>query len=94
MVEYVWLRDIATADGQAFEGRIVNAPRLVTNARMGQRHRFERDEIVDWMWVDQASRRIVGNVTACALLSHEAPSDARAAIKQLRLDCDWLQAGP
>jgi uncharacterized protein YegJ (DUF2314 family) len=94
-VEYVWIGDIvASSDGQAFEGRIANALRLVDHVRMGQQHRFGRGEIVDWMWVDRTAGRIVGNFTACALFSHEPPAEARAAIKELGLDCDWLQATP
>lgn len=93
-VEYVWLDDLATRDGMAFEGRIANQPRLVDHVQMGQRYRFEREEIVDWMWVDREAGRIVGNFTACALFSREPPAEARAATKELGLDCDWLPSAP
>ena len=85
--EYFWILPFSH-DGDSFKGKINNTPRLVKHVRRGEEVRFSRSEIVDWMYVDTSNRRMYGNFTACALLTHESPVDAEKFRKQYGLDCD------
>ena len=86
-VEYFWLVDfIQSQDG--FVGTISNEPRMVKTVRYGQRYTFAREHIVDWVYVDRNQRRMMGNFTACALLTKEPASEAEAVKKQYGLQCD------
>lgn len=86
-VEYFWLSDLRR-DGDRLSGRIDNTPRSVTNVRQGEVMRVTRGEIYDWMYRDDARRRMMGNFTLCAILSHEKPSEAAAVKRQFGLVCD------
>ncbi|HJQ57943.1 MAG TPA: DUF2314 domain-containing protein [Vineibacter sp.] len=85
--EYFWIGNLAR-NGERFSGTLNNEPRLVKKVRAGQSIRFGRDEIVDWMYIDSDKRRMVGNYTACALLTLEKPEAAAAFKKQYGLVCD------
>ncbi len=61
--EYFWIDEFSWSDG-VFTGRINDEPRLVKSVVAGQTHRFKRSDIVDWMYIDEASGRTVGNFTA------------------------------
>jgi uncharacterized protein YegJ (DUF2314 family) len=49
---------------------------------------FARGEIHDWMYYDDANRRMKGNFTACALLTREKPEDAEKMKRTYGLVCD------
>ncbi|HEX7053823.1 MAG TPA: DUF2314 domain-containing protein [Burkholderiales bacterium] len=85
--EYFWITPFSV-DGERFRGRLSNEPRLVTHVRNGQEIAFGRSDIVDWMYVDVARRRMHGNFTACALLSREPPEDAARFRARFGLQCD------
>jgi uncharacterized protein YegJ (DUF2314 family) len=55
---------------------------------MGERFTFSRDDVVDWTYMEPAARRMHGNYTACALLSHEDPKDAEEFRQQYGLRCE------
>lgn len=84
--EYFWLNDLVV-DGDGYSAVVANRPELVTRVEEGQRHRFARAEIVDWMYVDTGTRRMHGNFTACALLAKESPAQAEEFRQQYGLDC-------
>ena len=90
-VEFFWVNDLKRED-DGFSGRIDNAPRAVTNVREGQRVRFTRAEIYDWMYADSnftnAQRSIVGNFTLCALLVREKPEEADEMKRKFGAVCD------
>ena len=85
-VEYLWVAS-PTATASGFEGIIDNAPRIVRNVRNGQRISFSRSQIIDWMYRDAKTGKMVGNFTGCALLAHESPKDAAEFRKAYLLDC-------
>ncbi len=86
-VEYFWITDFAETDG-LFSGKIDNQPRLVKTVQFGQVYRFPKGHIVDWTYVDVSQGRMLGNFTACALLTKESPSDAQAMKERYGLECE------
>jgi len=85
--EYFWITELKR-DGDRFTGRLNNTPRSVATVRAGQVMRFGRDDIVDWMYVDDGQRRMVGNFTACALLTRESAKDVEEMKRATGLVCD------
>ena len=85
--EYFWLTDFKSKGGGRFEGEIGNEPQLVKNVKMGQSYLFTRAQIVDWLYIDDAQGRMVGNFTMCALLTQESKEDAAEMIDRYKLDC-------
>lgn len=85
--EYFWIGDIKRS-GDKFSGTLNNTPRLVTSVRAGQTLTFTRADIYDWTYVDNKNRRMMGNYTACALLTHEPPEAAAQFKRQYGLRCD------
>ena len=86
-VEYFWINDFAEV-GEFFEGEIGNTPQMVKTVKLGQRYRFTKGEIVDWLYIDRPQRKMVGNFTYCALLAKESKKEAEAARKRFNLDCE------
>ena len=86
-VEYFWISNVVQ-NGEKFSGLINNQPRSVKSVRMGQNYEFGRSQIVDWTFVDTRSNKMIGNYTACALLTREPPDQAAAFRRQYGLDCD------
>ena len=84
-VEYFWVNEIAK-EGDVFTGAVNNEPKWVTTVRPGQRIRFSRAEIFDWMYL--ARRRMKGNFTACALLKKEPPAEQDAFTREYGLVCE------
>ena len=85
--EYFWILPFVE-DGDHYKGKINNTPRLVSHVAFGQDIRFKKSEIVDWMYVDAAKRRMYGNFTACALMTKDKPEDAEKARRAYGLECD------
>jgi uncharacterized protein YegJ (DUF2314 family) len=87
--EYFWVADFARK-GEGFTGVLSNEPRLVRKYKNGQRFTFSRKQIVDWMYIDESQTppRMMGNFTACALLTKEPPAEAEAFKKQYGLLCN------
>jgi len=85
--EYFWVGDFAP-QGEAFTGTLDNEPRLVRKYKMGERITFQRAQVVDWAYTERRNGRMMGNFTACALLSKEPPAEAAAFKKQYGLSCD------
>ena len=86
-VEYFWITDFSiTASG--LSGSVNNDPDSVHSVKLGQVITFPKSQIYDWMYLDTATKRTVGNFTACALLTHESPKDAAEFKTTYHLDCD------
>lgn len=86
MSEYFWVSDFKQ-DQKTFSGVLSNEPRIVKSIRLGQTYRFNKDQIVDWVYLDEKGQ-MVGNFTMCALLTTEPPEQALAARKHFGLRCD------
>jgi uncharacterized protein YegJ (DUF2314 family) len=84
--EFFWIASFEERDGQ-FSGRINNTPRSAKSVRLGQTISFKQDDIVDWTY--QENGRMVGNFTACAILTHEPRNEAEAFMKRFGLSCDF-----
>ncbi len=85
--EYFWIGNFSRIEN-AFTGTLNNEPRLVKNHKLGERITFTPKQIADWMYVDERSNKMVGNFTACALLSKEPPAQAAAFKQQYGLSCE------
>jgi len=85
--EYFWVSDFERR-GEQFAGTLANEPRMVKKFKNGQRFDFSRNLIVDWTYIDASKRKMFGNFTACALLTKEAPEEARKFREHFGLDCD------
>lgn len=85
--EYFWMADFEQK-GDEFTATLSNTPRLVRKYKGGEEVSFHRAQIVDWTYMDVARGRMMGNFTACALLTKESPKDAAAFKKQYGLSCD------
>jgi uncharacterized protein YegJ (DUF2314 family) len=85
--EYFWVGGFSR-HGERFSGILNNAPRLVKKHTQGERFEFSRAQVVDWTYLDGPERRMVGNFTACALLTKEPPAQAEEFKRQYGLRCD------
>ena len=85
--EYFWVNRF-TNNGDEFTGHLGNEPRLVKRYRNGERFKFDRKQIVDWTYIDSKTNRMMGNFTACALLTKEPPAQAEAFKQRYGLRCD------
>lgn len=85
--EYMWLNELQFS-GDRLSGRINNQPRMVGTVEYGQTYDFSREQVVDWTYRDEKSGRMMGNFTACALLSKEPAARADAFKRQYGLSCD------
>ena len=85
--EYFWVSDFSN-EGDRFSGTLKNEPRVVKKYKSGERIQFSKAQITDWMYIDGAKRRMMGNFTACALLTEEPPAQAQAFKKRYGLQCE------
>lgn len=86
-VEYFWMAD-PTVAVNGISGTINNDPELVGTVRIGQVLTVPKTQIYDWTYVDATTGRMVGNFTACAILTHESPKEAQEFMDTYRLRCD------
>jgi len=85
--EYFWVNNFSR-DGNSFAGTLNNEPRLVKIHKIGDRVTFTHKQIANWTYVDERNNRMMGNFTACALLSKEPPDQAAAFKRQYGLACE------
>ena len=85
--EYFWVNRFSGAGG-TFTGTLNNEPRLVRKHKLGDQVSFTEKQIADWTYVDEARGKVVGNFTACALLSKEPPDEAAAFKRRYGLVCE------
>lgn len=84
--EYVWLTPFSP-EGKGFKGQINSIPSRLTKVTLGSTVRFERKDIVDWLYVDKSTKVMHGNFTTCAQLTKAPASDAAQMKKAYGLDC-------
>ncbi|MDZ4356303.1 MAG: DUF2314 domain-containing protein [Variovorax sp.] len=85
--EYFWVSNFSSG-ADRFTAVLSNEPRLVKTHKFGERISFRREQIADWVYIDRRSRRMVGNFTACALLTKESPAHAEEFKRQYGLQCE------
>lgn len=85
--EYFWVNRF-TNNGDEFTGHLGNEPRLVKRYRNRERFQFDRKQVVDWTYIDNRNNRMMGNFTACALLTKEPPAQAEAFKRKYGLRCE------
>ena len=88
--EYFWVTDFKQKGAAQFTGEINNEPRLVKTVKLGQRYSFTRTQIVDWIYMDEAEQKMMGNFTMCALLTQESKEEADHIREQYKLDCSKI----
>ena len=84
--EYFWVNEFAIT-GDKFSGKINNEPQHTTLVTFGQRYSFDREQIVDWTYMDVKAHKMYGNFTACALLTREPPAAAEEFKQRYGLEC-------
>jgi uncharacterized protein YegJ (DUF2314 family) len=85
--EYFWVNGFSR-EGERFTGVLNNEPRLVKKHKLGERIEFTRAQVADWTYIDGANKRMVGNFTACALLTKEPPAQAEEFKRRYGLLCE------
>ena len=85
--EYFWVVAFSNK-GDDFTGTLTNVPRLIKKYKQGDRITFQRAQIADWLYIDDATGKMVGNFTACALLTKEPPKQAAAFMQEYGLSCE------
>lgn len=85
--EYFWVNRFA-GSGDSFSGYLGNEPRMVKKYKFDERFSFRRAQIVDWTYIDQRTKSMLGNFTACALLTKESAADAEAFKRRYGFRCD------
>jgi uncharacterized protein YegJ (DUF2314 family) len=85
--EYFWVNGFSR-EGERFTGVLNNEPRLVKTHKLGERIEFTRAQVADWTYIDDAKKRMVGNFTACALLTKEPPAQVEEFKRRYGLRCE------
>jgi len=76
-VEHFWLDGVRYRDG-SFEGSIANDQEFVRTVKFGDRLRVARDEISDWMFVE--NNRLVGGYTLRVMLDRLDAEERKAML--------------
>lgn len=84
--EYFWIDDFYEEGKGKYKGVINNEPRMVRNVKLGQFYAFGKNEIVDWVYMEEGKMK--GNFTACALLRREPKQQREQFMQQYGLECD------
>jgi uncharacterized protein YegJ (DUF2314 family) len=84
--EYFWVNQFSN-EGDVFRGTLNNTPRLVRKVQRGEVITFNRNQIADWVYMDEAAGRMMGNFTACALLTKEPAEQAASFKRKYGLSC-------
>ncbi len=69
-VEHIWLSDVKIV-GNHFEGQIDNQPRKIQGLKLGQVVSVKRNEISDWLYIDNGT--LVGGYTVRAHYNQLTP---------------------
>jgi uncharacterized protein YegJ (DUF2314 family) len=85
-VEYFWVASPTEISG-GYSGTVMNDPETVHNIKNRQTLSFPRTQIYDWTYTDANSGKMIGNYTACALLTHETAGSATEFRETYHLDC-------
>jgi uncharacterized protein YegJ (DUF2314 family) len=69
-VEHIWLSNVKIVDNH-FEGQIDNQPRKIDGLKLGQVVSVKRNEISDWLYIDNGT--LVGGYTVRAHYNELTP---------------------
>jgi uncharacterized protein YegJ (DUF2314 family) len=72
--EFIWLNDVVES-GERFEATVNNSPVWLSNVKEGSRVAVPKDEVVDWMYVDNGT--LVGGFTLRVLFFRETAEKQR-----------------
>jgi len=84
--EFVWITPFE-ANGKGFKGQVDNAPTLLKGVKQGQEWRFQRQDVVDWLYVDAQKRKMYGNRTTCVQLAKAPAAEVEQIKRSYGLDC-------
>lgn len=84
-VEWFWTANLRE-EGADFSAQLANDPEDLHNVAQGQTVRFSRQDIGDWMYVQNG--KIVGNATACPALAHASAEERQQMKEQYGIACD------
>ena len=84
-VEWFWTSRLRR-DGDSFTAEIDNDAELLHNVSQGATVRFTRQDIGDWMYLQNG--KVVGNFTACPALAHASAAEKRQMKERYGIDCD------
>jgi len=74
-VEHIWVHPVRFENGQ-FIGNINNNPDLVTTVSLGDEVKMAKEDISDWMYVDD--QKLIGGYTLRVLRDNLAPNEREA----------------
>jgi len=83
-IEFVWIGDVRLV-GENLEGQVNNSPVDATYLKKGQTVRVQKDEVADWMYVENNELR--GGYTLVALI-HGSPKKEQYE-RSLTFRIDW-----
>jgi len=86
-VEDFWVTPFRP-EGGAYGGFLRNQPATIRKYKMGDPMRFTKGDIVDWMYMDDKRKRLVGNYTGCAVLAKRPVAERENARVQFGLECE------
>ena len=79
--EHMWLLPVRL-EGSTFVGTLSNEPVEVTHVEIGDELRVEKNEISDWMYVDQG--KVVGGFSLRVLMERASPAEREAMQKAVQ----------
>lgn len=86
LVDYLWVLPFAQTP-KGFSGQLNNVSRVITKLEPGQEVRFQRGDIVDWMYVNTADGTMHGNFTTCAMMVNAPATELKEMKTKYGLDC-------
>ena len=85
--EFFWIGRFQEVSSGNYIGTLDNEPRTVKNVTNGQQINFKKDDIVDWLYIENGNMK--GNFTACALLKREPVADQEEFKRAYGLECEF-----
>jgi uncharacterized protein YegJ (DUF2314 family) len=83
--EFFWLAGLKQ-DGDRYTASINNEPVSIRNVSNGQTIAFGKNDIADWMYMEDG--KMNGNFTACPALKNAPEAQRKEIIEQYGLSCD------
>lgn len=84
-----WTREVREEPPGHFTAKIGMLPHGITGVDPKRPYRFGQDEVVDWMYIDKARHRMVGNFTLCATLTTLPEAQAQVLRERAGVDCNY-----
>lgn len=84
--EFFWVGQFEETSSGNFVGILNNEPRSVRNVQNGQKINFKKEDIVDWLYIENGKMK--GNFTACALIKNKTVSEQEEFKRAYGLECN------